>query len=96
MHIKTHHFKFDFLANRTLNEIGKKRKETVEWPSGNIKQNLGLGEFLTQGLKNVKIEYNLTCIVQNLTVVCGKMGEKYGCFVSDMTFEYMNYNGKLN
>jgi len=52
----------------------KKRKETVEWPFGNIKQNPGVREFLTWGLKNVKIEFNLTCISHNLTVVCGKMG----------------------
>ena len=32
----------------------KKRKETVEWPFGNIKKNLGLKEFLTRGVKNVK------------------------------------------
>ena len=53
----------------------KKRNETVELPFGNIKQNLGLREFLTWRLKNVKIEFNLTCIAHNLTVVCGKIGE---------------------
>ena len=45
----------------------------MEWPFGNIKQNLGLREFLTRGLKNVKIEFNLTCIAHNQTVVWGKM-----------------------
>ena len=51
----------------------KKRKKTVDWPFGNIKQNLGLREFLTKGVKNVKNEFNLVCISHNLTVLWGKM-----------------------
>ena len=61
----------------------RKRGETVEWPFGDIKQNLGLREFLTRGLLNVKTEHNLVCTAHNLkalwkkldgkTVVLGKM-----------------------
>ena len=68
------------MADKMRSEVGKeeykKRKETVEWPFGNIKQNLGLREFLTRGIKNVKNEFNLVCISHNLTVVWGKMGGK--------------------
>ena len=63
---------FFALAIRCIYE----RKETVEWPFGNIKQNLGLREFFTRGIKNVKNEFNLACISHNLTVVWGKMGGK--------------------
>ncbi|MBW6470925.1 MAG: transposase, partial [Methanosarcinaceae archaeon] len=63
-------------------EVGKeeykKRKETVEWPFGNIKQNLGLREFFTRGLENVKTEHNLACIAHNMTVMWSKMGENVG------------------
>jgi hypothetical protein len=55
---------------KTQSEQGKKehrkRGETVEWPFGDIKQNLGLREFLTRGLLNVKTEYNLVCTAHNL------------------------------
>lgn len=50
----------------------------MEWPFGNIKQNLGLREFLTRGVENVGIEHNLACIAHNLTIMWGKMGEKAG------------------
>ena len=71
---------------RMVNKMGslggkdeyKKRKETVEWPFGNIKQNLGLREFFTRGLENVKIEHNLVCIAHNLTVMWSKMGKNVG------------------
>ena len=59
-------------------EVYKKRKETVEWPFGNIKQNLGLREFFTRGLENVKTEHNLACIAHNLTVMWSKMGKNVG------------------
>ncbi|OPX60700.1 MAG: hypothetical protein A4E25_00285 [Methanobacterium sp. PtaB.Bin024] len=36
-----------------------KRKETVEWPFGNIKQNMKYTEFLTRGLKQTITEKNL-------------------------------------
>ena len=56
----------------------KKRKETVEWPFGNIKQNLGLREFFTRGVKNVKTEHNLACIAHNLTIMWAKIGKNVG------------------
>ncbi|MCL7411225.1 MAG: transposase, partial [Methanosarcinaceae archaeon] len=47
-------------------------------PFGNIKQNLGLREFFTRGLENVKTEHNLACIAHNMTVMWSKMGENVG------------------
>jgi len=52
----------------------KKRCETVEWPFGNIKQNLGLREFLTRGIENVRTEHNLLCTAHNLKVMWTKLG----------------------
>jgi transposase len=52
----------------------KKRKETVEWPFGNIKHNLKFREFLTRGIENVRIEHNLVCTAHNLKVMWGKLG----------------------
>lgn len=52
----------------------KKRCETVEWPFGNIKQNLGLREFLMRGIENVRTEHNLVCIAHNLKVMWAKLG----------------------
>lgn len=43
-----------------------KRKETVEWPFGNIKQNMKYTEFLTRGLKQTITEKNLLNISQNI------------------------------
>jgi len=54
----------------------KKRGETVEWPFGDIKQNLGLREFLTRGLLNVKTEHNLVCTAHNLKVLWKKLDGK--------------------
>ncbi len=54
----------------------KKRGETVEWPFGNIKQNLGFREFLTRGLLNVKTEHNLVCAAHNLKVLWKKLDGK--------------------
>jgi len=51
----------------------KKRGEAVEWPFGNIKQNLGMREFLTRGIDGVKTEFNLVCIAHNLTVMWNKL-----------------------
>ena len=52
----------------------KKRKETVEWPFGNIKQNMKFREFYTRGLENVRIEHNLVCTAHNLREMWGKLG----------------------
>ena len=54
----------------------RKRGETVEWPFGDIKQNLGLREFLTRGLLNVKTEHNLVCTAHNLKVLWKKLDKK--------------------
>jgi hypothetical protein len=42
------------------------RKMTVEPAYGNLKTNLGFGEFLLRGIENLKIEFNLACISNNL------------------------------
>jgi transposase len=54
-------------------EYGK-RKETVEWPFGNIKHNLKFRGFLTRGTGGVRIEYNLVCMAHNLKVLWGRLG----------------------
>lgn len=54
----------------------KKRGETAEWPFGDIKQNLGLREFLTRGLENVKVEHNLVCTAHNLKILWKKLQKK--------------------
>ena len=74
-------------SNEGKNEY-KKRKETVEWPFGNIKQNLGLREFLTKGIKNVGIEFNLGCVAHNLIIIWGKLKEN-----SKLYAEFMQYCG---
>ena len=50
--------------------------EIVEWPFGNLKQNLGLREFLTRRIENVKVEHNLVCTAHNLKVMWVKFEEK--------------------
>jgi len=66
------------MAGKMCSEKGKaeykKRKETVEWPFGNIKQNLKFREFYTRGIENVRIEHNLVCSAHNLRVTWGKLG----------------------
>ncbi|MDI6886549.1 MAG: IS1182 family transposase [archaeon] len=54
----------------------KKRKETVEWPFGNIKHNLKFREFLTRGIEKVRTEHNLVCTAHNLKVMWAKMAGK--------------------
>ena len=51
----------------------KKRKETVEWPFGNIKQNLNFREFLTRGIERVKTEHNLVSTAHNLKIIWKKL-----------------------
>ncbi|MBM4241788.1 MAG: hypothetical protein FJ150_09045 [Euryarchaeota archaeon] len=43
-----------------------KRKQTVEWPFGNIKENLKYTEFLTRGITQTKTEKNLLSISHNI------------------------------
>jgi transposase len=58
------------MAVKLKSEEGKRKYNiriiTVEYPFGNIKQNIGLREFLTRGVKKVKTEFNLACIAHNL------------------------------
>ena len=54
----------------------RKRGETVERPFGDIKQNLGLREFLTRGLLNVKTEHNLVCTAHNMKLLWKKIDGK--------------------
>ena len=54
------------MVTEEAHEIYNKRKTTVEPVFGNIKQNLGVREFLSRGLKFVKNEFNIVCIAHNL------------------------------
>lgn len=58
------------MAKKLKSEEGKHkyniRMMTAEYPFGNIKQNMGLREFLMRGVKKVKTEFNLACIAHNL------------------------------
>jgi transposase len=63
----------DKMRSQEGKEEYKKRKETVEWPFGNIKHNLKFREFLTRGIENVRIEHNLVCTAHNLKVMWGKL-----------------------
>jgi len=56
-------------------EYGK-RKETVEWPFGNIKHNLKFRGFLTRGIGNVRIAHHLVCTAHNLKVLWGKVDRR--------------------
>ena len=65
------------MADKMHSEEGKeeykKRKETVEWPFGNIKHNMKFRKFLTRGIENVQIEHNLVCTAPNLKVMWGNL-----------------------
>ena len=52
------------------------RKITVEPVIGNLKQNLGLREFLLRGLDKVRIEMNIACIAHNLQKIWRLSGAK--------------------
>ena len=58
------------MALKMETEKGKiefaKRKMTVEWPFGNIKENLHYTEYLTRGTKQTQTENNLICISHNI------------------------------
>ena len=51
----------------------KQRGASVEWPFGNIKQNLGLREFLTRGIDSVRMEHNLVCAAHNFIIIWNKL-----------------------
>ncbi|MHA2347741.1 MAG: IS1182 family transposase [Candidatus Hodarchaeales archaeon] len=58
------------MVKKLKSEEGKRKYNlrimTAEYPFGNIKQNMGLREFLTRGINKVKTEFNLACIAHNL------------------------------
>ena len=56
----------DKMEKEESKEVYRMRKSTVEPVIGNIKQNLGLREFMLKGLNKVKIELNLISIAHNL------------------------------
>jgi len=47
-------------------ENKNKRKESIEWPFGNIKQNMKFREFQTGGIESVKVGHNLVCTALDL------------------------------
>jgi len=53
-----------------------KRKETVEWPFGNIKQNLKFTEYYTRGLEQIQTENNLIYISHNLKRIFNEITKK--------------------
>ena len=77
----------------------KRRKETVEWPFGNIKHNLKFREFLTRGIEKVRIEHNLVCTAHNLKVMWAKMTGKVavlgkiGSLIANSASELGNFFG---
>ena len=54
----------------------KIRSKIVEHPFGDIKYNMGLGEFLLRGIKKVKIEFNLACIAHNIKRIASFIKKK--------------------
>lgn len=54
------------MKTKKAKEIYRRRKETVEPVFGDIKENKGMVNFLTKGLKKARIEFNLVCIGSNL------------------------------
>ena len=58
-------------------EIYKKRSKTVEWPFGNIKQNLKVTEFNTTGLKKTQTEAKLLAISHNLKRIYNETIKKW-------------------
>ena len=68
-------------------EVYNQRGKWAEWPFGNIKQNMGFREFLTRGLKSVKMEYDLVCTGHNLKIIWNKIGRNRGILrrIADIT-----------
>ncbi len=68
------------MAEKMRSEAGRKkykmRARTVEAPFGDIKQNMGLREFLTRGVTTVKTEFNLACTAHNLKRIWKHIGKK--------------------
>ncbi len=53
-----------------------KRKQTVEWPFGNIKENLKFTEFYTRGIQQIKTEKNLLSISHNIKRIHNQIQNK--------------------
>jgi Transposase DDE domain len=54
--------------------IMQERKQLVEHPFGTIKHAHDQGSFLLKGLKNVRAECSLSCLVDNLRRVINILG----------------------
>ena len=54
----------DWLASRS--EVMDRRRESIEHPFGKIKQWMEQGSFLTRRLDNVRGEFSLTGLANNL------------------------------
>jgi hypothetical protein len=55
-------------------EILDSRRDTVEHPFGSIKQWMNQGAFLMTGLENVRAEFSLTALADNLRRVINILG----------------------
>lgn len=53
-----------------------KRKETVEWPFGNVKQNLKFTEYYARGLKQIETENNLIYTSHNIKRIFNQITKK--------------------
>ena len=53
-----------------------KRKETVEWPFGNLKQNLKFTEYYNRGLEQIQTENNLIYIAHSLKRIFSEITKK--------------------
>ena len=94
------------MAAKMRSEGGKeeyrKRKESVEWVFGNIKQNLKFREFLTRGIKKVGVEHDLVCTAHNLKILWGKVKRnvavvgKIGGLAANLASKVWNFPGFLS
>jgi len=75
------------MSSKMGREKYKIRCKTVEWVFGDIKQNLGLREFLTRGPNSVKVEFDLVCTAHNLKIIWGIL--KGGSWSSNLMMSYM-------
>jgi transposase len=54
------------MSTAEAKEIYKVRQQTVEPVFGDIKENKGMTEFLTRGIRSVRSEFNLLCMARNI------------------------------
>lgn len=57
-------------------EVLNRRRESVEHPSGSIKQWMGQGAFLVRGPQNVRAEFSLTAPAYNMRRVISLLGAR--------------------